>query len=323
MKLTLLSAFVATAFLGACATGPTTPPELIGARTAVAEAARDSNVLSYAPLELKKATDSLARANELSNKGESIAEVSSAAYVANNQARAALALAQAKMNEEAIKRAEIDRATARANAEAVRADRAKAMAVASSAEAANARQQAEAAQQQAMSAQQQANAARQQAAAAGQQVAVANANAASAQQEAAMLQQQLTDLQAKATDRGMLVTLGDVLFETGSADIKPGARESLRKLATYLQQQTDRRVLIEGFTDSVGSDASNLTLSQRRADAVAAALAGMGVSGNRIATKGYGESYPLADNMNSTNRALNRRVEVYISDNAQPVRTRS
>ena len=133
---------------------------------------------------------------------------------------------------------------------------------------------------------------------------------------------QLTELQAKQTDRGMLVTLGDVLFEFGRADIKPGSQGALRKLADYLQQHTDRRVLIEGYTDSVGSDAANLALSQRRAESVAAALGAMGVATSRISTRGYGESYPVADNGTETNRALNRRVEVYISDNDQPVRAR-
>ena len=317
MKKTLnLTALASAILLGACATGPTTPPELITARSAVAEAEQDRAVLTYAPLELKKATDALSRANALSAKGETLAEVSSAAYVANTQARAALALAQAKRNEEAIKSAELDRARDRANAEALQAERAKSMAIASRADASTARQQAQAAQQEAGVAQQQAEAARQQAAA-------ATVAAVNAQQEAAALQQQLADLQAKSTDRGMLVTLGDVLFETGSADIKPTARESLRKLAAYLQQHPDRQVLIEGFTDSVGNSASNRALSQRRADAVAAALASLGISGDRIATKGYGEGYPIADNASTTNRALNRRVEVYISQNSQPVRPRS
>jgi outer membrane protein OmpA-like peptidoglycan-associated protein len=81
----------------------------------------------------------------------------------------------------------------------------------------------------------------------------------------------------------MLVTLGDVLFEFGRADIKPGSQGALRKLADYLQHHTDRRVLIEGYTDSVGSDAANLTLSQRRADSVAAALGAMGVANHASA----------------------------------------
>jgi outer membrane protein OmpA-like peptidoglycan-associated protein len=310
-----LSAVLAASLLGACATRPTDPPELTQARATVAQAERDSNVLSYAPLELKKATDALARANALSAKGDTLAEVTSAAYVANTQARAALAVAQAKRDEEAIKTAQVARERARADAQTAQADRAKADASASMADATAARQQAS-------SAQQQADLAQQQAAAARQQAVVAQVTAIDAQQTAAQLQQQLADLQAQNTDRGMLVTLGDVLFEFGRADIKPGARNALSKLAAYLQQHPERRVLIEGFTDSVGSPAANLALSQRRAEAVATAMAQLGVAPERIATRGYGEGYPIANNGTDTNRALNRRVEVYISPADQPVRGR-
>ena len=297
-----------------------------------------------------KATAALARANALNAKGESLAEVSSAAYVAATQARAALAVSRAKQDEDAIKNAEGDRERARADVQAARADTARAQASSSRAEAQSARvqamsaeqraagaqqqaaaaqQQAAAAQQQAANAGQQATASQQQAAAAGAQAAVsqqqmvdARAAAASAQQTSAQLAQQLKDMQARPTDRGMLVTLGDVLFEFGRADIKPGARDALRRLAVYLQGHPERRVLVEGFTDSVGAASANLSLSQRRADAVAGALAALNVSADRIRTQGYGEGYPVSDNANDTNRALNRRVEIYISDNDQPVRSR-
>ena len=304
-----LSTVLAACLLAACATNPTTPPELSTARDSVAQAERDSDVLSFAPMELKKATEALARANALSAKGDSLAEVASAAYVANTQARAALAVAHAKRDETTIKTAETARERARADGQTAQAERAKAQASEATADAQAARSQASDAQQQASMSRQQA--------------AVAQGTAISSQQEASRLQQQLTDLQAKATDRGMLVTLGDVLFEFGRTDIKPGARESLRKLATYLQQHPERRILVEGFTDSVGGEGANLALSQRRAEAVASALGTLSVSPERIRTQGYGEGYPIADNATDTNRALNRRVEVYISDNDQPVRPRS
>jgi outer membrane protein OmpA-like peptidoglycan-associated protein len=120
----------------------------------------------------------------------------------------------------------------------------------------------------------------------------------------------------------MLVTLGDVLFEFGRAEIKPAAQNAIGKLANYLNQHPDRRVLIEGFTDSVGSDQANLTLSQRRSQAVADALRAHGVDPARVATRGYGEAYPVASNSSTSDRAMNRRVEVYISNDNQPVRAR-
>ncbi len=328
-RLPLLSLLAAAAVLAACASDRTPPPELLSARDAVGQAQADPQVLARAPLELKKASDTLRRADELNAKGETLADVQSVSYVAQRQAQTAIAVARAKANEEGIGSAEVDRERARADARAAEARRAQAQAAAARSDASSARQEASAAQQQAMTAQQQAEAARLQAGdaegramAARQQAAQAQASAASAQQQLQDLQQQLTDLQAQRTDRGTLVTLGDVLFEFGRAEIKPTAQQSLRRLADYLQAHPERRVLIEGFTDSVGSDSINLSLSQRRAETVSSALAAMGVAGNRIDTRGYGKSYPIADNNTDTNRALNRRVEIYISDNDQPVRAR-
>lgn len=314
-KTLTLTTLAAAALLAACATAPTPPPELLTARAAVRAAELDPNVASQAPLELKKATDTLNRANALAAKDEPRSEIASAAYVAERQAQTAIAVAKAKSNDDAIKGAEADRERARADARTADARRAQG-------QAATARADANLARDQAMTAQQQAEAARAQTDAARMQAATATAAAAEAQRQAAALQAQLGDLQAQQTERGMLVTLGDVLFEFGRADIKPGAQESLRKLAAYLQQRPERNVLVEGFTDSVGTESANLALSQRRAEAVANALTGMGVAPGRVNVRGYGKSYPIADNNTDTNRALNRRVEVYISDNDKPVRAR-
>jgi len=295
-------ALVSAGLLGACATSPAPPPaDLAQARSVVHSAELDPGVLSNAPLELKRATDALARADTLWAKREPLSEVSSAAYVADREARAAVAIAQAKRNEQSIQGAELDREQARADAKTTEARQAQSAAIA---------------------AQMQAGAARDQAAAAEQRADSAQVAAADAQQQNAELQQRLSELQAKETDRGLLVTLGDVLFEFNRAEIKPSAQGSLHKLADFLQQHPERRVLIEGYTDNVGAVAYNTTLSQRRAEAVARALAGMGVGPERINSVGYGKDYPIADNSTDTNRALNRRVEVYISDDNRPVRSR-
>ncbi|PTT79047.1 flagellar motor protein MotB, partial [Pelomonas sp. HMWF004] len=140
------------------------------------------------------------------------------------------------------------------------------------------------------------------------------ADAAQSQRQAALLQQELSELQAKQTDRGTLVTLGDVLFEFGRAEVRPTASGAIGKLAKYLNDHADRSVLIEGFTDSVGGDAANMALSQRRAQSVADALRAQGVDPTRVATRGYGEQHPVASNANTSDRAMNRRVEVYISN---------
>ncbi|WP_082536579.1 MULTISPECIES: OmpA family protein [unclassified Roseateles] len=298
---TLTALAAAAALFAGCASTPTVTPQLQQARATVRSAEADPAVAKYAPLELKKAADSLRVADELSVKREAPADIDSAAYVAATQARTAMALAKAQTDEEAIKSAEADRERARADANAERARRAQNQAASAQAQAANANADA--------------NAARQQAAA-------ATMTAAQAQAQADALQRELADLQAKQTDRGMLVTLGDVLFETGRAEIRPAAQEAIGKLANYLNQHADRRVLIEGFTDSTGSDATNMTLSQRRSQAVADALRARGVDPTRIATRGYGEQYPVASNSSTSDRAMNRRVEVYISNDNQPVRSR-
>ena len=306
----------AAAALAACSTTPTVPPELVRARSTVQQVGADPKVLTYGALDLKKATDALDRANALSAKGAPVGEVSTSAYVAMRHAEAAQAIANSKANETSIKASQLERERVRADVATAEADKARAEAAAAQQQADLARMRASIASADAREASQQARDAKAQAALAGMQVAAATA-------QADALQRQLQDLQAQPTDRGMLVTLGDVLFETGRADVKPGARESLRKLASWLQQHPERSILIEGFTDSVGAASANLQLSLRRAERVAQALAADGIASDRIRAMGYGEGFPVADNGSDSNRALNRRVEVYISNNDQPVRSRS
>lgn len=306
---TLTTLAAAAALFAGCASAPTVTPGLQQARSTVRSAESDPAVMKYAALEAKKATESLKRAEQLAVEREAPADIDSAAYVATTQAKTAMALARAQTQEDAIKAAEADRERARADANANRANVAQ--------------NQAANAQMAAANANADANAARQQAASAQADAAQAQTQAAQAQAQAAALARELADLQAKQTDRGMLVTLGDVLFETGRAEIRPAAQASIAKLANYLKQHADRRVLIEGFTDSTGSEATNMTLSQRRSQAVADALRANGVDPARVATRGYGEQYPVASNTSTSDRAMNRRVEVYISNDNQPVRARS
>jgi outer membrane protein OmpA-like peptidoglycan-associated protein len=144
--------------------------------------------------------------------------------------------------------------------------------------------------------------------------AQARSEADIAKDEAARLQEQLAALNAKTTERGVVLTLGDVLFDTGQASLKPGAQDTLARLATFMRDAPDRRVLIEGHTDSRGSAEFNVDLSQRRAQAVREALIRQGITGDRIAAVGAGESYPLASNDTAAGMQLNRRVEIVISD---------
>lgn len=128
------------------------------------------------------------------------------------------------------------------------------------------------------------------------------------------LRRQIAELNAQKTERGLVVTLGDMLFETGKSQIKGSAAENLYKLTSFLKSYPDRSLLIEGHTDNVGSPENNMLLSQRRADAVRVHLLEQGINTNRLSATGKGENYPVATNESISGRALNRRVEVIIAD---------
>jgi outer membrane protein OmpA-like peptidoglycan-associated protein len=150
---------------------------------------------------------------------------------------------------------------------------------------------------------------------------VANANIATnaalgqrdeAAGHAADLQAEVDKLKATPTPRGLVLTLGDVLFDTGKAQLNPGAARKLDQLAQFLADHPERRVQIDGFTDSVGTESYNQSLSQQRADAVKSALVTRGIDPTRIESQGYGKGFPVADNADAGGRQLNRRVEVVI-----------
>jgi len=145
-----------------------------------------------------------------------------------------------------------------------------------------------------------------------------------AKQKASALQSEVDALNAKPTDRGLVLTLGDVLFDTGKAGLNPGASRNLDHLVQFLTEHDDRRVEIDGYTDSVGTDSFNLDLSQRRADTVKAVLVSRGIDSSRIVSRGYGKEFEVASNSEAGGRQLNRRVEIVIGgENGAAVATRS
>jgi outer membrane protein OmpA-like peptidoglycan-associated protein len=146
------------------------------------------------------------------------------------------------------------------------------------------------------------------------QAAAAQSQAQQAQAQLASTQQELQNLQAKQTDRGMVMTLSDVLFDTGRATLKPGANRDLDRLAQALKDNPNTRVIIEGHTDSVGGDDYNMALSEKRAQAVADALQMRGVPPDRFEVKGLGKAFPVASNATQAGRQQNRRVEIVFSD---------
>ncbi|NBA96243.1 OmpA family protein [Pseudomonas sp. R5(2019)] len=146
------------------------------------------------------------------------------------------------------------------------------------------------------------------------QLALREAKLASVQQQGKWLEEQITSLANNEADRGLVLTLGDVLFDTGEADLKTSANRTVLKLVQFLQLNPRRVLRIEGYTDSTGSKQDNLQLSKARAQSVADMLVDLGVDEKRIQVEGYGDEYPIEVNASERGRAKNRRVEIVFSD---------
>ena len=144
------------------------------------------------------------------------------------------------------------------------------------------------------------------------QAAVTEQARAAEQAKAAALATELANLKAQQTGRGLVLTVGDVLFASGKAEVSSGAQRSIDKLADFLKAYPRRNVLIEGHTDNTGDQDFNIKLSQQRADTVRNLLVQKGVAPQRIRTKGYGPKFPVVDNDTTGGRQQNRRVEVVI-----------
>jgi len=154
-----------------------------------------------------------------------------------------------------------------------------------------------------------------QAEAQAQKAEAARQEAESARAETEDMQRQLSDMKAKQTERGMVLTLGGgVLFETSKATLKPGAASQMDRIAQFMQQNPETKVIVEGHTDSTGSEEYNEQLSQRRAQAVSDALVERGIDPSRVQAMGRGEAYPVASNDTSAGRQQNRRVDIVFSD---------
>lgn len=290
--LTLAAAAGAIALAG-CQTVPPVNPDLEAARSAVAQARSDPAAARSASVELDNAQQALRRAETAWADRRDNAETQHLAYLARRRAETAMAVGAQAQADERVRGAGGERERLRLEARTREAE--------------NATQAARTAQATAIVAQGQAEVSRQQADAARLQ-------AQQQAERAGALERDLQSLQARSTQRGLVVTIGDVLFATGQAMLQPGAQRSAQQIGAVLQQYPERRVLIEGFTDSQGSDAMNLDLSQRRAEALRQALVDAGVAPSRIEVRGHGKAFPVADNGTAAGRQANRRVEVLFSN---------
>jgi outer membrane protein OmpA-like peptidoglycan-associated protein len=288
MKTQLLTGMGMALILGACVSIPQPNAALENARIAVQTAEADPNVNKYAALDLDVARKDLSNAENAALRHQDAA-IAQSAYLATQNARLAQAHAATKADDARVAAGQVERDQIMLAARTREADNAKLAA-------ANAQRVADSALNQ----RDQAN------------------------EETARVQAELDALKATPTPRGMVLTLGDVLFDTGRAELKSGASRKIDQLAQFLIEHPNRRVQIDGFTDSVGTDSYNEELSQRRANAVREALIARGVDSSRIGTEGYGKSYPVASNNDSGGRQLNRRVEVVIGgNNGTPIAPRT
>jgi outer membrane protein OmpA-like peptidoglycan-associated protein len=305
---------IAVAVLAGCNSLPANNSLLDQARSDYSNAQASPQVTSLAAGELKQASDSLDKANNAWTKRENNALVDHLAYVAKQQVAIAQETARQKTAELAVANASAERDRVRLDARTREADSAQRSAEYS-------RRQSEASQRSAEASQRSAEASQRQAVTERQAANDAQLNAQAARQQtqdaenrSRQLEAQLKEMEAKKTDRGMVITLGDVLFDTNQAQLKSGGMRNVQKLADFFKQYPQRKVMIEGFTDSTGSDSRNQELSDQRAYSVRTALVGMGIGTDRITSRGYGEAYPIAGNDTAAGRQLNRRVEIIVSD---------
>lgn len=288
MNTKLISAISLALTMAACASAPLTNAALENARSAVRSAESDPNVSKYAALDLHTARGELDEA-EAAAAARDERGIAQPAYLATQTAHLAQLRASAKANDARVAAGRAERDQIQLNARTKEVD-----------SAVLARDQAT------------------------QKAANADAALNQATQQTSALQAELDALKAKPTDRGLVLTLGDVLFDTGKADLNPGAGRNLDQLVQFLTDHPERHVEIDGYTDSVGTDSFNLDLSQRRADAVRSVLVNRGIDSARIVSRGYGKDYSVASNADSGGRQLNRRVEIVIGGvDGAPVAARS
>ena len=310
--------------LSACQTAPKKDLALERVRAQLEQLQDDEELAGYAPLALGEAERALRAAEQATVPQEREQLI----YMAQKRIEIARAMAQREQLTQAYAELESERnqlllrASQRETQQARQeAERARLLFAATAEDAERARQEREAAVQQEAEAERAAELALEEAEQARRLAESRASEAELARREAELavaqmdtLKRQLENLQLRQTESGVVVTLGDVLFETGEVDLKDSALTSLVEVVDLLQSDTTKNIRIEGHTDSIGSSDGNLGISQQRAEAVRAALTDLGVDGERMQAVGMGEDYPIASNETEEGRALNRRVDVILLD---------
>jgi outer membrane protein OmpA-like peptidoglycan-associated protein len=294
---TLIAAAVAAVLLTGCASAPVEPDGAATLRSRLTALQSDPQLGSRAPLAMEQANAAVTAAE----KPETDKVVSDhRLFMADRKIALARAEAESSLAVDQRKGLAEQREAMRLQARTQEADAANRRANMAQANAADQQQIADAANSRAAMAQ----------ANASDQAQQADAARAAAED----LQRQIDGLQARVTDRGLVLTLGDVLFASGNANLNSGGDSHLGRLAAFLNKYMDRTAQIVGYTDNIGGEDYNLGLSQRRADAVKFYLVNQGVDSGRLSASGMGKGSPVADNSSATGRQQNRRVEVIIQN---------
>lgn len=332
MARNLLAAAVAAALLGACSSALVKPDGADNLQIRLAQLQSDPNLGGRAPLAMQKAAQAVNAAEQpqadpvvgahlvfmadrsiLIAQADAQSEYEVAQREALGEQREEMRLrARTQEADAANARASVAQASARDQKQ--QADNANRRATDAEAIAADQALRAEAARDATAQAERDADTARDATAQAQHDADTARDAAAHAQHDAAELAEQIALLQARVTDHGLVLTLGDVLFSSGTATLNGGGNAHLEKLAGFLNHYPGRTAVIDGYTDSIGSDDYNQGLSERRAAAVKDYLVGQGVDASRLTASGMGKSAPVASNGTAAGRQQNRRVEVTISN---------
>ena len=281
---TVLLGFVSFAISG-CATMQEPTNETIALQNQYMMAEQQSYVEKYAPLEFEDAKKMIEKTKKMEKSGKSEELIEHQRYLAQKKLDTAIELAKEKRAQERVDNAALNRKDV--------------LLAAKSKELNEAQDEAQRMSKRAKLAEREAEEARER----------AKEMSAKAKKMAATL----TDISATDTERGLVITMGSILFELNESELKSSSKNTVAKIADFLNQYPERDVLVEGFTDSTGSSDYNQTLSDKRAKAVTALLAGNGIDKNRLNAVGYGESYPAATNDTSLGRQKNRRVEIVVA----------
>ncbi len=298
-SLSLVSAalLAVSASLLGCSSLPSDNLQLDRARSDYRSAQADPQTAAHAASEMKLAREALDRANSAWAAQDASAKVDHLAFLAQQQVAIAQETTRQKLAEAAVSSANAQRDQIRLQARTQEADRAGQAAGIAQAQAAQSQQDNLNAQAQTVAVQLQ-----------------AQNQAEHARIRTYQLETQIRELHAKQTERGLVITIGDVLFDNNRAELKSGAQRDLERLSVFLKTYPERRVRVEGYADSVGSSSSNESLSGRRAESVRSALLALGVEPGRVVSQAMGETHPVASNDNAAGRQQNRRVEIVLSD---------